>query len=172
MPVRLRPYPPMKITAEELPAIERRFMSKIQPEPNTGCWLWDGAVFNEGYGLLKIRNKPVGAHRVSLLLATGRWPEKLTLHKCNVRLCVNPDHLYEGTHTDNMRDAQAAGTLGKAVGEAIGNAKLTDETVADIRRSYASGTKTQQEIAAEYGLNQATVSLVTSRRTWRHVPQE
>lgn len=82
-----------------------RFESKVSPEPNTGCWLWAGALGGEGnYGYLVVDGENVRAHVAAFFLAHGRWPTKHTLHTCDVTHCVNPAHLYEGTPMDNTND--------------------------------------------------------------------
>ena len=93
--------------------IEQRFMSKILPEPNSGCWLWMAAVNFHGYGRFNMGKKRGGimkSHRVAWEIYRGRIPEGLhVLHKCDIPACVNPDHLFLGTHTDNMQDMTLKG---------------------------------------------------------------
>lgn len=85
-----------------------RFMDKIEPEPNSGCWLWTAAVSRLGYGTFRgesVYDPERKAHRHSWKLFRGRIPDGLhVLHKCDVRCCVNPDHLWLGTQGDNVRD--------------------------------------------------------------------
>lgn len=79
-----------------------KFMKKVVKQPN-GCWLWGGAN-NYKYGHFKL-NKEIYAHRSSFILHKNEIPEGMqVLHKCDVPLCVNPDHLFLGTHADNMQD--------------------------------------------------------------------
>lgn len=84
-----------------------RFMAKVSPEPNTGCWLWTAASTGHGYGLISLSfSKNDLAHRTSWRLFHGPIPDGLwVLHKCDVPSCVNPAHLFLGTQTDNMIDA-------------------------------------------------------------------
>lgn len=78
-------------------------------EPNSGCWLWLGVMLDLGYGQLKCCSVVYKAHRASYIAFKGPIPEGLIVrHTCNVKLCVNPDHLILGTHQDNIDDAVRA----------------------------------------------------------------
>lgn len=94
-----------------------RFEQKYIPEPNSGCWLWIGAVRSYGKTSLRPTIEDGGtrnAARVSWKLHRGAIPEGLhVLHKCDVTLCVNPDHLFLGTHLDNMADMMVKRANGK-----------------------------------------------------------
>jgi hypothetical protein len=107
--------------------------SKILPEPMSGCWLWDGAVFADGYGLVRAEQKSQLAHRVVYKFYVCDPGEKCVLHKCDNRSCVNPDHLWLGTKKDNNVDRFRKGRSAK--GMANGRAKLSDQQVAYIRDS-------------------------------------
>ncbi len=81
-----------------------RFWTKCTPEPNTGCWLWDGATTGGGYGNLKYGGRYRPAHRVAYEALVGEVPLGLDLdHLCRVRCCVNPDHLEAVTRRENLR---------------------------------------------------------------------
>lgn len=81
-----------------------RFMAKVSPEPNTGCWLWTGHVSKDGYGRFGIKRTAHEAHRVSYRLFTADIPDGLCVdHICKVRSCVNPDHLRLLTREENSR---------------------------------------------------------------------
>ena len=81
-----------------------RFWDKVQMEPNTGCWLWDGHVGANGYGQIKGKLKVMGAHRFSYEGHIGQIPDGLDLdHLCRVRSCVNPAHLEPVTRKENAR---------------------------------------------------------------------
>src|SRR5271157_775349 len=76
------------------------------PEPNTGCWLWTGALGRNGYGTTSFDGLKLSAHRASLMAHGREAPsDKVVLHKCDTKSCVNPDHLSIGTHADNAADS-------------------------------------------------------------------
>lgn len=78
-------------------------MSCVLPEPNSGCWLWVGALNGGGYGNTQVRGASTRAHRLAWELAKGAIPPGLELdHKCRVRCCVNPDHLEPVPHRENI----------------------------------------------------------------------
>lgn len=96
--------------------IKKKFESKIKIDKVTGCWMWKGSRSWENYGGMSCcwegKGKIYPAHRLSYMIYVGEIPEGLqVLHKCNNKPCVNPNHLYVGTHQDNMRDLRNAGTL-------------------------------------------------------------
>lgn len=81
----------------------QRFMGFVHPEPNTGCWLWGGAVNWRGYGRFGNEGGHVGAHRFSYEMHRGPIPDGLQIdHLCRVRCCVNPDHLEPVTNAENL----------------------------------------------------------------------
>jgi len=94
---------------ERLPT---RFWDKVSPEPNSGCWLWSAAV-SHGYGNFgtggRLRRKTVYAHRLVMALGQPVGPDDQVLHRCDNPYCCNPDHLFVGDTTANMRDMVAKG---------------------------------------------------------------
>jgi len=146
--------------------LDQRFEDKVIPEPNSGCWLWDGAA-SKGYGQIGVGGKLLYAHRVSWERTHGDIPEgSHVLHRCDVTLCVNPDHLFLGTHKDNMRDMAKKGRQRSgARGVTHGSARLTEEQVLAIRKDL----RPQAEIAIEHGISQPTVSDIKNGRRWKHL---
>jgi hypothetical protein len=97
--------------------VVQRFWDKVEPEEETGCLIWGGARTSTGYGRYSVSDGEGGstnyrAHRFAWMLSNGHIPRNKELcHKCDVRLCVNPQHLFLGTHRENMLDAQSKGRL-------------------------------------------------------------
>jgi hypothetical protein len=91
------------------------FWDKSIPEPNSGCWIWLGAIHHAGggmlYGVACWRNTRVLAHRLAWELSNGRIPDRVEVvrHRCDTPLCVNPEHLLIGSQADNMADMLARG---------------------------------------------------------------
>lgn len=145
---------------------EVRFWRYVEPELNTGCWLWSGAQTGGGYGTLHVRPRTVSAHRLSWEMAKGPIPDGLfALHKCDTPACVNPDHLFLGTKADNARDKARKGRCHDNGGERHGMAKLTAFQVACIRVRLGEG-QPQRRIAEEFGVCQTTISAIATRRAW------
>lgn len=82
------------------------FLSKVKHDGETDCWIWQATKNRSGYGQFKFRRVLMQAHRVAYFVFRGHIPAgKFALHKCDVKLCVNPSHLYLGGRKENMRDA-------------------------------------------------------------------
>lgn len=143
-----------------------RLMYRVSPEPNTGCWLWMGGGTNIwGYGLVSRGRKSDGtmsAHRAMYGEMVGDPGDLHVLHRCDNRLCVNPDHLFLGTAKDNCQDKVAKGRHQDQVGENGPGAKLTWEMVDDIRSLRMGGS----DFARLYGVSPQTVCDIQKGRTW------
>lgn len=145
-----------------------RFNDKYTPVTESGCWLWIGAVRgDDNYGAMRVNGKTVGAHRVSYILHKGEIPKGAqVLHKCDVRYCVNPDHLFIGTQKDNIRDMLNKNRNGDTSnkGESHPACKINEAIVKAIRQSNS----TQKELCVEYGLKQSQISRIIRRKSWGH----
>jgi len=88
-----------------------RFQKKYIIDEKTGCWMWQGNP-NQGYGTFYMKGKMYPAHRASYIIFISEISDALMVcHKCNTGMCVNPHHLYAGTHTDNMQDLRDSKAL-------------------------------------------------------------
>lgn len=156
---------------QALTAIKERFESKIMPEPMSGCWLWLSAVKNENhpYGQFSIGNKKHLAHRLSYQLYKGPIPEGFSVcHNCDNPNCVNPDHLFLGTHGDNMKDMIKKGRGNKARGSSGGRAILSEDDVEKIRLEHSNGA-TKTSLGRKYGVDHSTIHLIIIKKTWARV---
>lgn len=145
-----------------------RFMRRVLITEK--CWLWTGHTNHAGYGTLGIDGGPDQfAHRLSYELHVGPIPEGMRVcHTCDNPPCVNPAHLFPGTNADNMEDKVRKGRQMRGSRQHF--AKLTEETVVEIRRRYAAGGIMQKDLAAEYGVSRGTMSQLLSGQLWKHVP--
>jgi len=141
----------------------QRFRAKIRRH-SCGCWIWDAGKMPSGYGHFKFNGKTLKAHRIAWSLKHGEIPKGMQiLHKCDIPSCVNPDHLFLGTHTDNMRDKVRKGRQTKGRGH--WSNKLTESQVLEIKERLGKGER-QEAIAEQFGLCQATVSQIKLGRAW------
>ena len=149
--------------------IEERFFKYIEKQEN-GCWIWTGHVKRDGYGASRHIGKYVLSHRLSWIIHNGEIPKGMfILHKCDVRSCVNPEHLFLGTHQDNMDDMINKKRDRHLKGEDSALSKLTDENVREIRSLYKSGKFTQEELANKFPCSRANMSSIILRKIWRHL---
>jgi len=157
-----------------------KFLALIEPEPMSGCWLWAGSFpACNRYGRFPRDGKWRAAHRVAWELLRGAIPDGLcVLHKCDVTACVNPDHLFLGTHTDNMRDmvskrrhAFHRDPTRIKRGRQHGAAKLADDKILSIRNLSKRG-ETQAAIARQFGISQGHVWRIVHGTRWAHVGAE
>jgi hypothetical protein len=142
-------------TYADKPIVRLDFDSAYIPEPNSGCWLWVRNYGGGRYGRLTIDGEEVGAHRFSYERAHGPIPEgSHVLHRCDTPICVNPDHLFLGTHAGNLQDAANKGR--------VGGQKLSTKDVLAIRADKRTG----QAVADDYGVSETLVRLIRHRKRW------
>jgi hypothetical protein len=149
--------------------IEQRFLSKAVFCPPSDCLLWLGGYDHEGYGMFCDETGATRkAHKTAYRLFVSDIPKGLhILHRCDNRACVNPTHLYAGTHQQNMEDKRTRGRSARHIGSKHPRAKLTEQRVAEIRSKVSQGFL-HREIASEYGISRPTVSDIISHKSWRH----
>lgn len=150
--------------------IKARFMEKVDKCEN-GCWLWNAFKDKDGYGQFTLNGRNIGSHCASYVLFKGERNGLLVLHSCDVRACVNPDHLHLGTHKKNMREMVERNRQAK--GEKHGMAKLSDEIVLSIKQAFKNDTV---KIGRRERLKDKfpTITLDTLKdiiygRTWTHI---
>lgn len=149
------------------PTLQDRFWSRV--EKTDTCWLWAGALSSTGYGQIREGGRIHYVHRLSYTWSFGDVPEGTEVcHRCDTPRCVRPDHLFLGTHHENMLDAarkkRVPGNGGQR-GEATGTSKLTEREVLEIRAS----SETIVALALRYGVNHTAISKIRQRLTWRHI---
>jgi DNA-binding XRE family transcriptional regulator len=131
---------------------------------SNGCWLWKGIPSWDGYCQLQYNWRRMQAHVAAYIAWYGEVPPGLiVMHTCDVRNCVNPEHLRLGTYKSNMEDAVHKGRM--ATKEKNGNAKLNNEKVAEIKRLRNEGLS-QPKIARIIGCSNQTVSNVVNNKYW------
>lgn len=154
-----------------------RYWTFVDKDATNGCWEWTGCKCTNGYGGFSVVNKMFKVHRLSWLIHYGDMPEiegsdyrgTCVLHKCDNPSCVNPAHLFLGTHKENMTDMINKGRKNASKGEHRYNSKLTEKRVKFIRSWYSYGGITYKDIAAAYGLNETTVSRAINKVSWKHI---
>ena len=149
----------------------KRFIQRLDTTSSpTGCWLWTGCRHHQGYGRIGWLGTVTKTHRVAYTLFIGPIPDGMfVLHHCDNPPCCNPDHLYIGTQTDNMRDRKERDRHNAPRGSKAGPAKLTESDVLNIRKMLATSTATGVELAMRYNVTPSTISSIRLRKSWTHI---
>jgi hypothetical protein len=137
-------------------SIEDRFWEKVDIGESDECWNWKGAALVTGYGEFYLDRKPVRANRLAWELTYGPIPDGLfACHKCDNRLCCNPDHMFIGTPLDNAKDM-----IDK--GRDRHSSVLSKEDVVEIRRKRIELGIPCKELAKEYHVGTRHIRFVVS----------
>lgn len=174
-------------------SLAERIWNGCVPVTECGCWIWMGAGIR--YGHLRVDGRLVKAHRASWEAFVGPIPAGMhVLHRCDVGFCVNPAHLFLGTHADNMADKERKGRGNHATGLRCGpytkpwrvcrgdrhparinpamrqgtkngRSKLTEEQVLTIRDSAGPAAA----LGRQYGVSKTAIRLIRNGRNWRHL---
>jgi hypothetical protein len=160
----------MSIKGKKNLTVQDHIDEYVMYEPNTGCWIWTGTLDHLGYAKISMNHKSLKAHRVIFqFLKDQHIPEGLFLcHHCDNRMCVNPDHMFVGTHQDNMDDEVRKGRQIK--GEDYWSAKLTDTDVLEIRNRCLTTNVSFYRLAKDYDVSFNTVQKAAYGITWKHLP--
>lgn len=148
-----------------------RFVDKGDGE---GCWIWTGkSVSRNGYpsfGSVSLPRRTVRASRYMFFLTHGRWPTGYVLHSCDNRLCVRPDHLHEGSQSENMKECVARGRhkRGARRGDNHPHARLTAETVLELRTRHRGGERIAA-LARSIGETYQAVWCAVKGNAWKHL---
>jgi len=151
-----------------------RIMNRVEKQEN-GCWLFTGHHDRGGYGMMQFKGKMQLTHRLVWMLTHNMTSLPRDLHVCHAcdnPPCVNPAHLFLGTHRDNMQDMVNKGrkTYKAVLGEEVSSHKLTSDDVRAIRARYQAGSITYRRLADEYRVSQGTIADAVTRKTWQHIP--
>lgn len=145
---------------ECLESLSQRFFKRVNK--TDGCWIWSGVKFSNGYGrfCLSGKQRHYLAHRYSYEIHNGPIPEGLcVLHRCDVRNCVNPKHLWIGTQKDNAQDMVVKGRA------YVGSRKLFKEDVIKIRTLAEHNT--QQALANLFNVSASNIGMILRNITWK-----
>ena len=138
--------------------MKERFEQKFLKTP--GCWEWKAAKNNKGYGKFSVRRSVWRyAHRISYMLYKGDFDQDLLVcHKCDNPICVNPDHLFLGTQSDNLKDAYKKGRAVNhiMIGEKNPKTKLTDIQIEEIQLRLQNG-EVPKSFHKEYGVHWSSI---------------
>lgn len=162
--------------ADLSPTLGERVFSRVE-KLESGCWRYTGYKDDRGYGMLGSYNRTIFAHRAAWMCANrADIPAGMHIcHSCDNTWCVNPDHLWLGTPSDNIQDAVNKGRL-IPPGPETRKTKLTKEQVIEIRGRHVRYAKpwdktgcSTSELAREFGVSCGTVAEIAAGRSWTHV---
>lgn len=165
----------VKIRGQRVYTHAERLARLSKPDEATGCINWTSSTRN-GYGSLSIGSRTDGtrrtvrAHRLAFETFVGPIPDGMEIcHHCDNRRCINPKHLFAGTHQDNIDDREAKGRNRPQRGESNVTSKLTEPEVISMRRLRQKGL-TYAAIAARFGVHKKTAMQIVKGEQWAHVP--
>ena len=135
------------------------FHPLVMPEPMSGCWLWTGCG-SAKYGQIRYEGRTQQAHRVFWEKENGPIPDGLfALHRCDIPMCVNPDHIFLGTQQENINDMMA-----KNRHHLMPRTKISWEQVQKIKKLYKFGNCSQRGLGIIFGISQRQVGRIINEK--------
>ncbi len=162
--------------------LKNKIKGNVKINEKTNCWEWKGKLDPTGYARFQYKRQRWHAHRASFVVHNGKIPPfTMICHKCHIRHCVNPEHLYAGSHADNMRDMREAGRAFRGdkeyykahpelckKGEECNFSKLTKNQVIMIKELYKL-VPNCCSIGKFTGINRKTISDILNKISWSHL---
>lgn len=137
---------------------------------SNGCWEWQRSLNTSGYAQIVAFGKPHLGHRLSYRMFKSEFKNEIcVLHKCDNAKCLNPDHLFLGTISDNNLDMLTKGRKYVAKGSKSAKAKLNESQVLEIRKMHESGQYGCYRLSKIYNVGSRAIWSIVNRRTWRHI---
>lgn len=156
------------MTADEVRALREKLAAGAVAADG-GCLLWSRGKTSHGYGMVYVGRKWAATHRAAWIVEHGEIPAGMFVcHRCDVKHCISPSHLFLGTPLDNMRDMIAKGRSDYPAGQRHSHAKLTDADVLAIRASGLGSS----EAAKRFGISEPSASQIIRRKAWKHLADE
>jgi hypothetical protein len=153
----------------DIPYLIARFLRNVHSEikGRDHCWIWEGSRKEDGYGIFRISpTRTIGAHRFSFLLFCGEIEHgAIICHHCDNPPCVNPLHLFQGAHQDNIDDCINKNRRVNVSGPKHGRTKLDWPDIERIR-NLAKDRIPQKQIATSYGVSQHCIWSIVNYKTW------
>jgi len=154
-------------------SLQERLEKNIITVQDTGCWEWQAYKNEAGYAIMSLNNKTTRVHRIAYeLYNESKIPNGLIVcHSCDNPCCINPEHLWLGTHADNVNDKVNKGRAmgGSNKGEINPQRILNEYEVLEIREKYSTGNYTQEELGTEYSVSRSAIKMVVNRNNWKHI---
>lgn len=163
---------PLKDISDE--EVVKRFWEKVENVGGDGCWIWTAFRNLGGYGKFASKTNTF-AHRLSWIIANGPIPTGMIVcHRCDNPACVNPAHLFLGSHADNVADKMRKGRGRWKVhhGEQHGMHVLSESDVLEIRRLFDGEYGTQAKLARRFGVSKMQISRIVRRERWTQLHDE